>query len=146
MAYVVRDGRSVTRWVLGLAASVAVVLAICAATDRWWVAVIGLPLSLVAAGRRLPAETTPLRADGTGISLDGRWTGWADVDSVTVAAGSVQVRLGEHADLPAWARGRVTRPGVPDDRLQLTAAVRGDRRALLEGIRSQAPGSVRVEG
>jgi len=145
MPYVVRDRRSTTRWAVGLVASVAVVLGVCAATDRWWVAVVGLPLSLVLAARRVQGETTPLRADGTGISLDGRWTGWDDVASVTVSPSSVRVRLGAHADLPSWARGRVVRDGLPDDGLQLAAAVRADQQALLEGIRAQAPQMVRVE-
>jgi len=51
MPYVVRDRRSTARWAVGLVASVVVVLGICAATGRWWVAVVGLPLSLVVAAR-----------------------------------------------------------------------------------------------
>jgi hypothetical protein len=125
------------------------VLVICAMTGRWWVAAVGVPLSLVAAGRRVEAQVTPLRADATGITLDGRWTGWADVEAVTVSPGSVRVQLGAHAELPPWARGRITRPvdrpGVPDDSVQLTAVVRGEERGLLEGIRAQAPAAVRVE-
>jgi len=133
------------QWAAGLAASVVVVLAICAATGRWWVAVVGLPLSLALAGRRARAETTPLRADGSGIWLDGHYAAWGDVDTVTVSAGSVGVCLAEHAPLPSWVRGRVTRSGAAADRPWLTAGVREARERLLDGIRGQAPASVRVE-
>jgi hypothetical protein len=149
MAYTVRDRRATTRWVSGLTASVVVVVVVCAATGRWWVAVVGVPLSLALAGRRARAETTPLHADGSGISLDGHWTAWGDVDSVTVSSGSVRVCLTERAPLPSWSRGRVTRSGVPadrsNDRLRLAAVVPSDRDTLLVGIREQAPASVRVE-
>ena len=142
MPYVVRDRRALRQWVGGLLVSVVVVVGVCAVTDRWWVAAVGLPLSLAWAGQRLRSGTTPLRADGTGIALDGRWTDWKDVDEVAVLGQRVRVTLRETAPLPAWARGRVT--GAGDDRLQLTTRVSADPREVHAGIRAERPESVRT--
>ena len=143
MAYVVRDHRSAARWLTGLVASVVVVVVVSLATGRWWVAAIGVPLSLLAVGQRVRADTTPLRADDVGISLGGRWSAWQDVDEVLVDGSGVEVTLGERSPLPPWAQGRVT-GGVADERLRLTQHLRAEPGRVVEGIRSEAPGSVLV--
>jgi hypothetical protein len=143
MSYVVRDHRSTGRWLAGLALSVGVVVSVCVASGRWWVAAVGLPPALVVAGWRARDETTPLRTDAAGITLAGRWVGWQDVDEVLVGSAAVEVTLGDRAPLPPWATARVT-GGRTDSRLRLTATVHADPGVVLAGIRSQAPHSVPV--
>jgi hypothetical protein len=145
MAYVVRDHRAAAQWGCGLLASAAVVVAVCAASGRWWVAAVGVPLSLLVVGRRVRTETSPVRADRDGISVAGRWTGWQAVDEVTVTRQGVLVTLADGAPLPGWARSRVRHPGVTaGDRVRLAVGVRADPEALASGIRAQAPAAVRV--
>jgi hypothetical protein len=62
----------------------------------------------------------------------------------------VRVTLRDRAPLPGWARGRVTGAedgvdnGTGDNRLHLATRVEGDPRVVCDGIRGEAPPSVRV--
>ncbi len=68
MAYVVRDRRSLRQLLVGGALSVVVVVGLCAFTDHWWIAAVGLPMSALGFRQQIERQATQLRADDESLS------------------------------------------------------------------------------